>query len=49
MGVMMDHVGLYEKLKTGLYPKSVSTATKLENIMVNPHKENVPTKIPTIK
>ena len=39
MGVMMDHVGLYEKLRTGLYPKSVSTATKLENIMVNPHEE----------
>ena len=31
--------GLHENLKTDLWPKCMATATKLENIMVNPHKE----------
>ena len=39
MRVMMAYVGLHENLKTGIWPKSAITATKLENIMVNPHKE----------
>ena len=36
---MMAHTGIHENLKTVLWPEFVSTAAKLENIMVNPHKE----------
>ena len=36
---MMIHAVLHENLKTGLSPECTATATKLENIMVNPHKE----------
>ena len=39
MRVMMAQAGKYENLKTGLWPKCAATATKLENIMVNPHEE----------
>ena len=35
----MAHVGLHENLKTGIWTECSATATKLENIMVNPHKE----------
>ena len=35
----MTHVGLHENLRTGLWLKCAETATKLENIMVNPHEE----------
>ena len=35
----MVHVGIHENLKTGLWPVCAATETKLENIMVNPHKE----------
>ena len=31
--------GLQEKIKTGLWTKCAATVTKLENIMVKPHKE----------
>ena len=37
MCAMMVHTGLHENLKNGLWIKCVATATKLENIMVNPH------------
>ena len=37
---MIDHVGIHENFKTGLWPECMSTATKIENMMVNPHKEN---------
>ena len=40
MHTMMEHAELNEKLKTVLWPKCAATATKLENIMVNPPKEN---------
>ena len=36
---IMVHAGLHENLKTGLWQECVATATKLENIMVNPHEE----------
>ena len=36
---MMMHLGMHENLKTGLWPECASTATKTENIMVNPHEE----------
>ena len=39
MRVMMPHLGLNENLKTGIWTKCVATATKLENIMINQHKE----------
>ena len=32
------HVGLYKNINMGLCPECVTTMTKLENIMVNPHK-----------
>ena len=35
----MAHTGLHENLKTGLWPKCAATSSKLENIMVNTHKE----------
>ena len=38
MCVMMTQVGLHENLRTGIWPDCAATATKLENIMVNPHK-----------
>ena len=41
MREMMAHAELYEKLKIGLWTKYVATVTKLENIMVNLHEENV--------
>ena len=36
---MMAHAEINEKLNNGLWIKCAATATKLENIMVNPHKE----------
>ena len=39
MCAMMSHMELHTYLDTGLWTKCVSTATKLEKIMVNPHKE----------
>ena len=36
---MMAHTGLYEKIKTGLWPECATTVTKLENIIVNQHEE----------
>ena len=36
---MMANVVLNETLKTGLWPKCAATATKQENIMVDPHEE----------
>ena len=39
MCAMMSHAELHENLNTGLCRKCVATATKLENIMVNPHEE----------
>ena len=38
MCVMIVHTVLHEKLNYFLWPKLLATATKLENIMVNPHK-----------
>ena len=35
----MAHTGLHENLKTGIWTECVTTATKLGNIMVNPHEE----------
>ena len=35
----MVHMGLHENLKTYLWSECAATAIKLENIMVNPHKE----------
>ena len=39
MRVMMVHAELHENLKTGIWPECASTVTKLEIIMVKPHKE----------
>ena len=39
MRAMMAHAGLHENLKTGLWPECAATATKIENMMVNPHEE----------
>ena len=39
MRVMMVQSGLYENLNTGLWPACAATATKLEDIMVNPQEE----------
>ena len=39
MHVIVGHSGLHEILKTGLWTKFAETATKLENVMVNQHKE----------
>ena len=36
---MMVHALLHEKLSTVLWPECAATATKLENIMVNPDEE----------
>ena len=36
---MMAHARLHENLNTGICPECAATATKLSNIMVNPHKE----------
>ena len=44
---MTRHMGLHEKLNTDIWPKCMKTVTKLENTMVNPHKENGPTRIST--
>ena len=38
---MMAHGVLNENLNTVLWPKYMETATKLENIMVNPHEETI--------
>ena len=38
MNTTMSHMGLHENLNDGLWPECVATATKLENIMVNPKK-----------
>ena len=39
MRAIMAHVVLHKNLKTQLYPECAETMTKLENIMLNPHKE----------
>ena len=39
MRVIMTHPGLHENLKTCLWTKCTATTTKLENVMVNTHKE----------
>ena len=39
MRAMMAHEGLNKNLKTGLWSKYATTATKLENIIVKPHGE----------
>ena len=49
MNSMMAHTRLNENSNTGQWPKCVSTATKLENIMVNPHEENAHMKSSTEK
>ena len=36
---MMTHTGLNENLNTDQWLECASTMTKLENIMLNPHKE----------
>ena len=36
---MMAHTELYKNLKTGIWHECMATKTKLENIMVNLHKE----------
>ena len=41
MRAIMEHAGLNENLNTGLWPKCTAITTKLENITVNPHEENV--------
>ena len=45
MCVMMICVGLHENLNTDISLKYTATGNKLENIIVNPHKENVPTRV----
>ena len=37
---MMEHVGIHENLKIGIWPKFTETATKLENMMVSPYEKN---------
>ena len=37
--MMMAHTGIPENLKTGPHTECAATATELENIMVNSHKE----------
>ena len=39
MQLLMAHTGIPENLKTGLCTKFMATGTKLEIIIVNPHKE----------
>ena len=39
MHVMMAHAGQHENLNTGPWKKCATTATKLEDIITNPHKE----------
>ena len=39
MSAMVAHVGLQEKIRTGICPECAPTATNLENILVNPHEE----------
>ena len=41
MLMMMAHVGLHENLNNVLWTEYTETATKLKNIIVNPHKENM--------
>ena len=41
---MMSHTGINENPKTDLWTECASTTTKLENIMVNPHKEKMRTQ-----
>ena len=42
MHAIMEHAGMHENLKTGLWSECASTATKLENIVVKPHEEKCP-------
>ena len=44
MHVMMANTGLHENLKAGLWTEFAATATKLENIMVNPNEEKCSSK-----
>ena len=39
MRAMMAHTGLQKNLMTGLWLECGTTTTKIENMMVNPHKE----------
>ena len=41
---MMVKSRLHENLNTGLWSKYTVTTTKIENIMVNPHEEKLPTR-----
>ena len=41
-GIGAWSLGINEILKTGLCPECGATTTKLENIIVNLHEENVP-------
>ena len=43
MSAMITHEGLCEKLKTDLWPECAVTATKVGNIMVNPHEKTMRT------
>ena len=36
--IMLSHEEIHGNLNIGLWPECAATATKLENIMVNPHK-----------
>ena len=36
---MMMHVGLNEKLKSGIWPERAATANKLKSITANPNEE----------
>ena len=44
MRAMMVKSRLHENLNTGLWYKYTVTTTKIENIMVNPHEEKLPTR-----
>ena len=49
MRAIMAHTGIHKNPNTILWPEWTATMTKLENVMVNPHKENVPTRGSTIR
>ena len=37
--VMMTHEGHHENFKAGLWSECTETATKIENVMINPHEQ----------
>ena len=49
MHAVTVYKGPHENLNTGLCPKCTTPSTKLENIMVNLHKDNVPTRSSLVK